>query len=403
MRRIWLLSPFLLVALCGCISLPPQPAEEPDETTFTGDRVELPTTFIHGRPFVDLKVNGQGPFRFLVDTGTGGMCITPLVVRDAQVVPSRYTARIGIAAGIGEDCTVALLNRVEATGVSFKGVGAYVLNPKAVELLGWRVGKDFGGIIGMQTLKNLILEIDYPQQKVALIWPGKASFPAAEGIPYTEDRPHITIETPSPKYPELTVVLDTGLDEVLALTDVASYPARVGLIKKDGLFGGIGGAWRPRFGQLAGEVHVGPATWRDPAITESPDTAENLLGSHALESWKVVVDQQAKKIWLLNGELTTTTTWSGPLDPDGRPAVYGFVSKRAGDEFVITVVDSGSRAERAGLKVGDHARRADLPSDGKDPVPNQIRLHITRGTESFEISMSLTDSTPPVSAAVQAQ
>jgi len=393
MRQLRFLPLIVLVVMCGCISLPPPlPSEEPNETVFTGDRVELPTVFFKGRPFVELKINGQGLYRFLVDTGADGMCITPLVAREAHTPAPRYSARLTGANGGTEALPIVLLDRVEAPSFSLHGVGAYILTAETAARLGSQVDKNFGGLIGMSALQNVLLEIDYPERKVSLIWPGKDRFPVADGIPYTGTTPHLWIATPSATHPTLLVLLDTGLGGEFNLNDIASYPVRVGLIKEDGFVAGVGGLWRPLVGQLAGEIHLGPAIWRDPKIH---DGRENRIGSEALAPWKLVVDQQAKKIWLLNGKLTTTTAWTGPLDPDGRPAVYGYASLPDGDGSIVKEVDPGSRAERAGLKVGDRIRRADPLADDRSPDPYRIRLHVIRGSESFEVTMSCMDPVPP--------
>jgi hypothetical protein len=180
-------------------------------------------------------------------------------------------------------------------------------------------------------------------------------------------------------------------------TDVDDYPTRVGLSKRDGYTFGVGGHWRPLFGQLAGDIRLGTAIWRDPEIHSAKS---NRIGSRSLASWKLVLDQKKKMLWLLEDNLMMTTTWTGRMEPDGRSSVYGFVSIAEGDGFIVQEVDFGSRAERAGLKVGDRytwkSAHASTPGESLEVDASRFRLHVIRGSEKHEITMALSDPLPVI-------
>jgi len=393
------LFPFVaLLALTGCVLPPPSPVEQPDKMTLTGDRVELPTVFVKGCPYVALKVNGQGPYLFVVDTGSDGMCISPLVAQEAHIGSSRYRAAVTGASGQVENLPSVLLDRVEAVSFSLEGVGATLMSPETARLLALGLDQKFGGLLGMTALQSVLLEIDYPRRQVSVGRIGSVDLPVTEGLPYTGTMPQVTITTPSAKNATTTARLDTGAYDTFTLTDITTYPTRVGLIKQDAFSVGIGGYWRPLFGQLAGKIHLGPATWLDPKIYEG---TANRIGSQSLAPWKLIIDPEKKMLWLLNGKLTSTTTWTGPIDPDGRPAVYGYGRMPDGDGFIIREVDSGSRAERAGLKVGDRCwnERPEPPAAAKEPAPDRLRLRVVRGAETFEVFMSLKDLPPATTKA----
>ena len=366
--------------------------------TLTGDRVELPTVFVKGCPYVALKVNGQGPYLFVVDTGSDGMCISPLVAQEAHIGSSRYRAAVTGASGQVENLPSVLLDRVEAVSFSLEGVGATLMSPETARLLALGLDQKFGGLLGMTALQSVLLEIDYPRRQVSVGRIGSVDLPVTEGLPYTGTMPQVTITTPSAKNATTTARLDTGAYDTFTLTDITTYPTRVGLIKQDAFSVGIGGYWRPLFGQLAGKIHLGPATWLDPKIYEG---TANRIGSQSLAPWKLIIDPEKKMLWLLNGKLTSTTTWTGPIDPDGRPAVYGYGRMPDGDGFIIREVDSGSRAERAGLKVGDRCwnERPEPPAAAKEPAPDRLRLRVVRGAETFEVFMSLKDLPPATTKA----
>lgn len=70
--------------------------------------MDLPTVFIHGWPCVELKINGQGPYLFIVDTGAGGMVVTPRIAREAQV--RNTTQKIKVSGGGGGNAMLALIS-----------------------------------------------------------------------------------------------------------------------------------------------------------------------------------------------------------------------------------------------------------------------------------------------------
>jgi predicted aspartyl protease len=392
---------FLLLtgfALSGCLIRWQRLDHPPRQTVLSAERVELPATFINGRPYVELKINGKGPFVFLVDTGSVGMVITPQVAREARISSSqKSTANVTGAGGQFENQSMGIVDRIETPGLSLRVAAVTIMTPESATLLDKHGDRFSGGIIGMSTLQDVLLEIDYPRQKVSVARAGSETPAQENGIPYREITPHVTIATPSARHATATALIDTGADDGIELADIDDYPMRVGLSKADECSVSIGGYWRPLFGQLAWDIRLGSAIWRDPEIY-SANT--NRIGSAALVSWKLVIDPTKKMIWLSDQNQMAITTWTGPLEPDGRPAVYGFAFIADGDAFIVKEVDPGSRAEHAGLKIDDR-----LLPEAVDPIPSgqspenklrQIRLHVVRGSEKLEITMSLSEPLPAI-------
>lgn len=385
-----ILTGFALVS--GCESRLQRLDAAPRKTTLAADRVALPATFTKGRPYVDLRVNGHGPYRFLIDTGSEGTSISHPVASEAGIAVSRkYWARVTGSSGQTEDQPMGIVDRLEAPGFTLRTVAVSILAARSTALLDPPSGKLVGGIIGMSALKEVHLEIDYPGKSVGLLRLGAEMPPAGVGMAYRGNRPHVTITTPSTRHPTITALIDTGSDNGFGLTDIASYPLRVGLAKIDGYHHGIGGSWRPLFGQLAGDISLGSAIWRDVKIYSAD---QNRIGSEALDAWKLVIDQQRKLLWLLEQNQINTTTWTGPVEADGRASVYGFACMPDGDSFVVKEVDPGSRAELAGLKTGDRILPGTALEHGPASDPHQVRLRIMRGEEEREIIITLSEPLP---------
>ena len=46
-----------------------------------------PLEIIHDKPYVSVMVNGRGPFRFLIDTGTGGQALVTPELAEELLLP----------------------------------------------------------------------------------------------------------------------------------------------------------------------------------------------------------------------------------------------------------------------------------------------------------------------------
>ncbi len=394
---------FLLLtclALSGCMSSPER-FFRPKQTILAAERVELPTVFINGMPYVELKINGKGPYRFLVDTGAAFIAISPRVAREAHVRGTPTKVNIEGSTGASEDLSIVTIDQVEAPGFILKGIQGISLSLELIQRFESLWGSPFDGIIGMATLQQVLLEIDYPQQKVSVAKLDSATPSLESGHPYSGTgeyaavRPYVKFATSSVKQPLITVQIDTGEYGGFYLSDITAFPVLVGLSRSDEFHYGIGGSWRPFVGQLNGDILLGQATWRNPKIQSAN---ENRIGSEALQYWKLVIDPKRKLLWLVGDEAVSTTTYSGPLDPDGCPSVYGFAADKEGDSLIVKEVDPGSRAERAGVKVGDRyteeAIESNKPGAGTGGNSTRNRLHIVRGEEKLEIVLSHLDPLP---------
>lgn len=367
--------------------------QAPLKTTLSADRVELATTFVDRRPCVDLKINGKGPYRFIVDTGSITTNISERIARESGIVVSRkIIARVSGTTGKYENQPTAIIGRLESEGFFMKGLAVVVWQSVSA----WGDGVD--GLIGMAALQDVILEIDYPKQKVSLFRSENVSLPVSDGISYSGLRPQVTVSTPSSENRKIEVVIDTGADEGFALNNIYSFPTSGGLSKEDRYATDVGGEFsRPLFGQLSGDMSFGPARWRNPLIRESEN---NRIGSPALEHWKLVIDQKKKMLWLLGEKgMMTLTTYDGPLESDGRPAVSGFAGVADGDAVLVKEVDPNSRADRAGLKIGDRILMETIvpvvAGASRDRAEKVMRLKVVRGSEKIEISLSFLDAIFP--------
>ncbi len=141
MKRASLLLPVALLNGCAATW-----ASRPDASApFFADR-ELPR--------VEVKLNGQGPFRFLVDTGADGC----LVGKRAAARLGLKLGKDGVLRGVGgrERANAAVLESLSVGGLEAHDVRVAV----AIEPL------DVDGILGYQLLKGYRVTFDYPAARV---------------------------------------------------------------------------------------------------------------------------------------------------------------------------------------------------------------------------------------------
>jgi hypothetical protein len=136
--------------------------------------ITVPLRFYGTRPAVDVSVNGQGPFLFLVDTGAGG----PAARADVSLVK-----RLGLAK----------LGRTTSADGGAAAVDIDEVTLPAVTLGGWTVrnvaalSRDYGstpylphldGILGPAFFKGRLLTIDYERATLTI---ADGELPGANG------------------------------------------------------------------------------------------------------------------------------------------------------------------------------------------------------------------------------
>ncbi len=115
-----------------------------------------------GKPYVFVTINGRGPFRFVIDTGTGAdVVITPELANQLQLPTVGHTS-IGDPSGQGSRAaTIVSLDSLELAGVTFRGV-------RAVRLGFVAEAGSCAGLLGFTLFRNLLLTLDFPNRSVFL-------------------------------------------------------------------------------------------------------------------------------------------------------------------------------------------------------------------------------------------
>ena len=117
---------------------------------------------VHDKPYVMVKVNGKGPFRFVIDTGTGGQALVTPALADALGMPPAGQAHLNDPSGMGgKSVPMVLMDSLEVAGVQFHGVRAvrHGLNGEEGAC---------DGVLGFTLFRDYLLTLDYPNRRMTL-------------------------------------------------------------------------------------------------------------------------------------------------------------------------------------------------------------------------------------------
>jgi len=121
-----------------------------------------PLELIHGKPFVTVLVDGQGPFRFVIDTGTGAEAFVTAELATRLGLPVVGQARLNDPSGQGgRRAPMVLLRRLSVAGVEFSDV-------RAVEHELGGPGEHYDGLLGFTLFRDCLLTLDFPNRRMTL-------------------------------------------------------------------------------------------------------------------------------------------------------------------------------------------------------------------------------------------
>ena len=313
-------------------------------------QASVPIQISKNQVWLDVMLNGKGPFHFAFDTG------------GANVIDSAVAKELGVASG----------GSAEVTGVGSAGVAsgfavikmlqvgdALVTNQVFIVLpiakgFGMSAGMPMDGVIGYEVLSRFLTTFDYGNEKVVFHMPGSYTPPPdATVVP-------IALFGTLPQFAcgiddvPATCTLDTGASSSLSFYTpfLDAHPSVVPTkVTEPGVNGfGVGGPTRGRLGRLQ-TLSFGGLTLHDlvgdyPAqgggASDLPFFGAN-VGGGVWKRFTMTLDYYGRTMTLTpNGDVSVRDEW----DRSGL-----FLINKGG----ITVIDvrPGTPAATAGLKTGD--------------------------------------------------
>jgi len=264
----------------------------PERTTIPAAGVEVAMLELDHLPGVEVMINGQGPFRFGIDTGGQGSARidSTLAVRLGLAVVGQ--ARSGDPSGRNPRITnLVRIDALQIGGARFEGLTAGVRGHHER-----RLGRAIDGILGFGLFEQALLTLDYPGAKVRI---ERGELPAADGgevIPFRMERgiPSITLAVGP-----LTVDADIDAGamggfmlpaDLIDRLPLAAAPKVVGKART------VSNEFEIREAPLNGTVRLGRHQFAGATVGFQPVFPKANVGSRVLRDFVVTFDQKNGRV-----------------------------------------------------------------------------------------------------------
>ena len=318
---------------------PPDLALPPARSDVPAAGALVPLQMGSGRPAVEAMVNGRGPFRFLVETGSAATILTGQAAR-----------RLGLV----RDTSSANHRMIRIDSLRIGAAKLAGVNVLLVERLPGLVD----GLIGLNAFADLLVTLDYPASRLRL---ESGRLPEADGryiVRATRAGPFwaVDLDLAGRRVP---AILDTQASSAFAVTPAladslgfAGAPVVVGRARGPSI-----GDVERRSARLAGDVRVGSAVLERPLvdiIALPPMLATPaLIGSKALRHFAITLDQR-------QGLLRLARATPGPVAAPPPLRSFGMMAPHDQDGVRrVAHVLPDSPADRAQVRAGDELVWAD--------------------------------------------
>lgn len=330
---------------------PPPPP--PPDFAIAGEAVTatVPFALVNNHIYVDVRLNGKGPFRFLCDTG-GSNFMTPAVARALGV----ETQGALEARGAGEKSETVALARIGTLELGDVSLRDQLFTVAPFDELSAVEGLEVQGLVGYEIFKRFAVTIDYPARKLTVHAPGTLREEGlGAALPFRFDEHVPQVEGALDGIPG-TFWIDTGSRGSLALERafadrhglVQRYRARLKAVTGWGI-GGPARALLARAGRLTlGDGVVVERPVIDISASEGGGPANQYIagniGGAILKQFAVTFDYARQRI--LFGRKGATT-----VEPYDRSGLWLNLGK--GGAFEVMDVIPGGPGAKAKLRVGD--------------------------------------------------
>ncbi len=349
MRRRWLQC--LLAAgvalLAGCAVMPKRRPPEPGRTTLGSPLVILPAQTIGNYLLLEAKWDRNGPYRFLIDTGSSVTLVTPALAKRypgrVRIAPAATRARVTGADGSVSELPRGSLRQIELGEAKFEDVEVLIYDCAALSA---HLGVKIDGVLGFPLFRDTVLTLDYPGSRVLL--QAASDRPLLPGSTVQFDDSHKTPVIPV-KIGDRTVLalIDSGSDAVFSLNPVGLAPRFVSGPLEGGTVGTLGGERTRRVGRLADTLEIGAHVFREPVVDLTDELSA--IGGGMLRHFAVSFDQKRDRVTFFRDSRAPIRT--------AAPRSAGVSFSKTPAYWRVSGVVPKSPAEAAGVQVGDLVTR----------------------------------------------
>ena len=247
----------------------------------------VPFELVDGRIYVQANVNGQGPFRFAVDTGASG-----LARADAALVSKLGLPSSGVVAN-SDGMHTATADAVRIDALQLDGLTRNDVPATARDYRGRATPQGaFDGILAREFFADGLLVIDYPARTLTFSRAASLSPGDANTLAYRRAfRVPVSIGAL-----QVEGNIDTGADIAFVVPRSLYDRLDAGPLQAAGhgdLSNGKVDSWRAT---LHGPLRVGSAVFTDVDARVVEGYPELLVGAHALQRSVLMIDQRSMRI-----------------------------------------------------------------------------------------------------------
>jgi len=351
-------------------------------------RVSVPYALQNDLIIISVKLNGLGPFQFLLDTGAASSLITDPQV--GQLLGTQMMTKTYNLAGVGQKAPITAYRtkpvRVDIGGIEAPAFSFVAVSEDVLDLAGL-MGTPVHGILGYDLFRSFVVTIQPRIGRIIFSSPNVQEQPKGKGwtslpILIEDAKPYITtslVMDDSSVVP-VKLVLDTGAGHALSLETSSDPRLHVPARRVRTELG------RSLSGAITGFLGRVPAlqlgAYRVQSLLTSFPDSSNLrhriqvprngtLGFNALRRFNMVIDYPHNRLLLRPNGMHRV-----PFEYD----MSGMQLLATGPDyrqFLIARVEPNSSAEAAGLKPND-----ELVSIGIKPIEGYSLAQVTQLLQS---------------------
>jgi len=321
----------------------------------------IPLEFYGNRIYLPVKVNGSGPFRFILDTGASVSVINQSRSQELGV-KVKDTGQL-MSAGAGENKT----RIYQAKDVSFSlpdGISLTVRNAIALPMddVEKRLGGAIYGALGFELFDRYIVQVDYSAKTLTLSDPKAFEYSGrGEAVPIVVQDRHPTVSAritlPGTGPLEGNFLIDTGAGGALVLTTPFIEKNGLEALVRDGIpveSGGVGGEFKSSMGR-AMSFQFGKSVIESPTVVFSKaargattnSSKAGDIGGETLRRFLVIFDYSRKQM-ILEPQPSLAAPFEGDMS-----GAYLIAEGRDFKTFRVDRVFEKTPAAVARLREGD--------------------------------------------------
>lgn len=361
------------------------------------DSTAVPFKFLGNSIHIAPRINGKGPFRFVLDSGAANM-ITPELARTLALGPQGAVS----VTGAGEEKPLAGMVKVERVDMGDFRMRDQIFTVFPLPPMNRESG--FDGIIGYELFRRLVVRVDYDRSTLQLAVPGRFKY-SGSGVPVAiRFRGHIPFVSGELDGLPAQFTIDTGNTHALDLARPfwernrldKKYKARFSTVTSRGI-GGLSHGMPVRVGSLRlGAVEL-PGLIAVLSEQRSGVYAEDYvsgnLGQEVLSLFNLVIDYSRQRI-ILERNLRKSRLLAYDRS--------GMALDETGDGIEVVDVVAGGPAAAAGIASGNRILAVDgepttemsvarLRAKLRQSAGVSVRLRVKSDKGAREITLVLRD------------